>query len=179
MRRSSSMRLFYSHDLHPSTASDPADSIPLHIDRMAGFYMARLRPCGYRPLPIEDYKEDVVRLRVGRNLLAVLQADEDRVEARGFYDILFDVAIGRELRHLIEIDMHHPYSSLSTNSASRSPISQAIPCTLGISIHLILSNGSPTRKVGRHGWSDPHVRFYRLKALGIDGLTTYTALRVI
>ena len=179
MRRSSSMGLSYSHDLHPSTASDPADSIPLHIDRMAGFYMALLRPCGYRPLPIEDYKEDVVRLRVGRNLLAVLQADEDRVEARGFYDILFDVAIGRELRHIMEIDMLHPYSSLSTNSASRSPISQAIPCTLGISIHPILSNGSPTIKAGRRGWSDPDVRFCKLKALGIDGLTSYTALRVI
>jgi hypothetical protein len=28
----------------------------------------------------------------------------------GFEDILFDVTIGRELRHLIKIDMPHPYS---------------------------------------------------------------------
>lgn len=88
------MGLLNPDDPHSSSAFDPANFILIYKDHMAGFYMAWLCSRGYRPLTFENYKKNVIRLRVRRNLLAVLQADEYGIEPWGFEEILFDVAFG-------------------------------------------------------------------------------------
>jgi hypothetical protein len=99
------VRLLDADNGHTFNAPDPAILVAFDGDEVPGRYIITGISRRDNPLAFQNEKDDIVRFRMGRYLLAVIKADQNRVESSRFDEVFFHMTFWRELCEFVQIDM--------------------------------------------------------------------------